>query len=52
MHDHADVALKDRKAENCLTMELGLSVARFGYNDDWLAVCRANEFIFGKVDEV
>ena len=50
VHDHADVAAKDRQIEDCL-MDLGLSIIRFGYRADWAEVCRGHEYLFGRLED-
>lgn len=50
-HDHANIAAADARIEECLTFDLGLSVLRFRYDDDWLAICRNHPAIFGKLEE-
>jgi len=50
-HDHADVAYKDEVIADCLMMDLGLTVIRFRYDEDWKTICANNAYLFGTVRE-
>jgi very-short-patch-repair endonuclease len=46
VHDHADIAAKDRHIDTCL-WDLGIAVIRFRYDADWTIVAAQNSDVFG-----
>jgi very-short-patch-repair endonuclease len=46
VHDHADIAGKDKKIDECLWDE-GIAVIRVRYDDDWFVICDQHRNIFG-----
>lgn len=49
VHDHPEISAKDQAITACLTFEQGIQVVRFRYDDDWEAIFRENEYLFGKL---
>ena len=46
-HDQPDVASHDAEVGDCL-YGAGVTVLRFRYDADWLAICGAHGYVFGR----
>jgi hypothetical protein len=51
VHDQPTVHDDDVCAEGCLSSDLGVTVIRFRYDDDWRAICAKYVHIFGPVPQ-
>ncbi len=47
-HDHADVQRNDAEIGDCLERSAGITVIRFHYQADWLAIVANHPHVFGK----
>jgi ATP-dependent helicase YprA (DUF1998 family) len=47
VHDHDDIQAKDAQITQCLEMNLGVTVLRFHYLDDWLSLAQQHPDVFG-----
>lgn len=50
-HEHEDIQAKDTQINDCLELNLGVTVVRFNYLSDWLSIADHHENIFGKAGE-
>lgn len=49
VHDHPDIAAQDTAVTDCL-MDIGYTVIRFSYDEDWKGKCADHSYLFGECD--